>query len=429
MDPAAIGASFPFDVLGIIFSYYVDEETIEFPLETLLFVCRSWNEATLGHRNLWARLKIYLGHFPTSELWNMRLPRRLEQAGDSTLLEIDLRCILESRRVPQEVNKDHHRCFRPIPNTLGDRGCDCVATARRTAKELLIILAGPQGELCCRWKSLYLCLGSSNPLGKEMTYPTPNLEAVRLERSSCEQDISILPSIPKVKTLEIFDPHSMKLPKIETVQNLVIVDFGGLAPLDLSNLKTATNLQTLTINMRINVWTYTPYCLPQFLPRLSSMSFIGNYFPSHLNEVQAPNIRRLSLRLDNAMRFQTFIDSSLPFWDLQELELTWPSAHRAEYERLRMVTSVLLLLCINITRIKGERKSLSAIVKLYSEECTTRSIGREDIIGKTLSFWSNDSSRDVTVRRPLGKSELEGVALSLGLIPPCMSWDYMLARL
>jgi hypothetical protein len=33
------------------------------------------------------------------------------------------------------------------------------------------------------------------------------------------------------------------------------------------------------------------------------------------------------------------------------------------------------------------------------------------------------------VRRPEGKSELEGVALSLGLIPPCMSWDYMLARL
>jgi hypothetical protein len=159
------------------------------------------------------------------------------------------------------------------------------------------------------------------------------------------------------------------------------------------------------------------------------MSFSGNYLPSGLNEIQAPNIRRLSLRLSDAMRLQTFVDSLLPFWNLQELELTWPNAPLDEYERLRMVTSDLLLSCINLTHIKGERKALSVMVKLYWEEYTTRSVGREYIMGKTLSFWSNDVRRGITVRRPEGKTELEEVALSLGLIPPSMRWDYMLARL
>jgi hypothetical protein len=96
---------------------------------------------------------------------------------------------------------------------------------------------------------------------------------------------------------------------------------------------------------------------------------------------------------------------------------------------LRVFTSDLILSCISLTHIKGESKALSVIVKLYWEKCTTKSIGRECIVGRTLSFWSNDVRRDVTVRRPEGKSELEGVALSLGLISPSMSWDYILARL
>jgi hypothetical protein len=426
MDTAIIRDTFPFDVLGVIFDYYVDGETIEFPLETMLLVCRSWNEAALGHRNLWARLKIYLGHFPTSDIWEFRLPRRLERAGDSTLLEIDLRSVLDSRNLPQEV---HHKCSQSNRLILYPRllECDCIITARRMANKLLSVLVGPQGELCRRWKSLYLCVGPHNLRGKELTYPTPNLEAVSLELLSA-QGISILPSIPKLKTLEIFNPHNMTLPNIDNVRNLVILDSTSRT-VDLSNLKTATNLESLTIGTkRMDFRLHFSYTITQFLPHLSSMSFI-RHVPSNLNEIQAPNLRRLSLKLCDPMEIQAIIGSSLPLWDLQELELTWPNAYLTLYEGLKSTMSDILLSCINLTHIKGERKSLSIIVKLYWEECATRGIGQGYITGKTLSFWSNDVGREVSVRRPEGKSELEGVALSLGLIPPSMSWEHMIAHL
>jgi len=427
MDPTTIGARFPFDVLGVIFDFYLDEEAVDFPLETMLLVCRSWNEAALGHRNLWARLKIYLGHFPTSEVWTMRLPRRLERAGDSTPLEIDLRSILDSPNSPQGVRTDFDQCNRLYSNVFGDLTCSWVHTARRTAKELLIMLTGSQGELCHRWKSLYLGLSPHIDLGKGLAYPTPNLKALWLELPFIPLSIAILPSIPKLKTFEVFRPYSLPLPKIENVRHLVILDLSRV--IDLSNLKTATNVETLTIGTReMSPTTSIPYSLPQPLPRLSSMSFIGNSIPSSLNEIQAPNIRRLSLKSTYPTTLKAIVASSLPLCDLQELHLTWTDPHLWVNE-LRTTTSDLLLSCISLTHIEGDMSSLSVIVKWYWEDCTTRRGEKGHIIGKTLNFWSNDMKKGVSVTRPEGKSELEGVALSLGLIPPSISWEIILSAL
>lgn len=429
MDPATTGARFPFDVLGIIFDYYLDEETIYFPLETMLLVCRSWNEAALGHRKLWARLKIYIGHFPTSEIWRSRLPRRLERAGHSTLLEIDLRSILDSPNRPRGLQADFNfdRCNRREHNTLSMLGCGCIFAARHTVKALLVILTGPHGELCHRWKSLYLCLNSSTiSVHQELAYPTPNLEAVWLERPAIARGVFILPSIPKLKTFEIFTPSFFTLPKVENVRNLVILG-SGRWDMDLSNLQTAVNVETLKIRRdKTSIRAFISYALPQFLPHLSSFSFIGNYLPHNLKEVQAPNLRRLSLESVYSKIHQTIIDSSLPLCDVQELELTWPSI--GVFEELKRTTSNLLLSCINLTCIKSDRRTLSVIVKLYWEGCAT-SAERGHTMGKTLSFWSNDVGRYVILRRPEGRSELEGVALSLGLIPPNRSWDYVQAFL
>jgi hypothetical protein len=289
-------------------------------------------------------------------------------------------------------------------------------------------LGGPQGGLCRRWKSLYLCLSPHIDLGKELAYPTPNLEALWLELPCIPFGISILPSIPKLKTFEVFRPYSLPLPKIEHVRHLVILDLSGW-PIDLSNLKTATNVETLTIGTReMSLMAPILYFLPQTLPRVSSMSFIGNSIPSGLNEVQAPNIRRLSLRSTNHRIIKAIVDSSLPLWDLQELQLTWVNTHLWVNE-LKTTTLDLLLSCINLNRIEGEKRGLSVILKWYWEECTTRSHGSRHIMGKSLTFWSNDVEKGASVTRPEGKSELEEVALSLGLIPPSMDWQDMLARL
>ena len=80
-----------FDVLGAIFAFYAETETIIHPLETLLLVCRDWSNAALGHRALWGRLRIYISHEPSSKVWSVRLPLRLARCGSDLPLDIDLR--------------------------------------------------------------------------------------------------------------------------------------------------------------------------------------------------------------------------------------------------------------------------------------------------------------------------------------------------
>jgi hypothetical protein len=58
----------PFDILAEIFDHYGEEESLSYPLETLLLVCRTWNEAASSHRGLWGRIKIELNHFRTFKI-------------------------------------------------------------------------------------------------------------------------------------------------------------------------------------------------------------------------------------------------------------------------------------------------------------------------------------------------------------------------
>jgi hypothetical protein len=423
MDRTTIRPDFPFDVLGVIFEYYLDGESLTFSLETMLSVCRSWNRAALGHRKLWARLKIRIGHFPTSEIWKIRLPRRLERAGDSTPLEIDLRNIIGSPDATQDDQIMTKGCHRGIPDSYATVDCRCYDTAPRTVQELLAVLAGPNGELCHRWKSLYLRIGRIM-LEKEMAYPTPNLEVAWLEQVSTRGLRSFLPSTPKLKTLEIRGWNKLAVSSLENVRNLTIRESDSQGR-DFSIIKTAINVENLTIAISTGMWgSSTTYSFPNF-PHLFSMSLLGDHLPSNLNEVQVPNIRQLSLGLRDAETLEIAVDSSLPFWQLQELELTCGIYYKMD-EKWRATASKLVLACINLTRIKGDRKSLSVIVKLYWEKATTRRSGEKDIMGQDLSLWSIDAGKEVSVSRPESKSELEDAAMSLGLIAPSMNWDYML---
>lgn len=80
----------PPELLGIIFEYYVETETDFRSLETLQLVCRLWNKLIIGHQALWGILHIHLGHKPTHDAWRVILPRRLERAGNSTPLSIEI---------------------------------------------------------------------------------------------------------------------------------------------------------------------------------------------------------------------------------------------------------------------------------------------------------------------------------------------------
>src|ERR1700689_5486040 len=112
----------PFDILGLIFSHYAAEETIHYPLETLLLVCQGWKEAALGHCALWNEVNIYIGHNPTSKIWNARLPLRLARSGPTIPLYIKLRNYL-AIPLSERTQEDAHNHGIYSPESCG--GCDC----------------------------------------------------------------------------------------------------------------------------------------------------------------------------------------------------------------------------------------------------------------------------------------------------------------
>lgn len=50
----------PFDVIAPIFEYYVEEDTMEYSLDTLLLVCRTWKDSGLAHHTLWGNINVVL---------------------------------------------------------------------------------------------------------------------------------------------------------------------------------------------------------------------------------------------------------------------------------------------------------------------------------------------------------------------------------
>jgi hypothetical protein len=75
-------------MLGLVFRYYAGGETFEHPLETLLLICRAWNNAALGHRSLWSRFKLRLAN--AESLRNTRPPTRLAWCVPDSLLDITI---------------------------------------------------------------------------------------------------------------------------------------------------------------------------------------------------------------------------------------------------------------------------------------------------------------------------------------------------
>jgi hypothetical protein len=104
----------PFDILVVIFTHYAAEETNHYPLETLLLVCQGWKEAALGHCALWNELNIYIGHKPTSQIWNTRLPLRLARSGPAIPLYIKLRNYLAITLSERTQGGSHnHEIYSP----------------------------------------------------------------------------------------------------------------------------------------------------------------------------------------------------------------------------------------------------------------------------------------------------------------------------
>jgi len=132
-----------FDILGIVFYHYSTQESLSYPLETLLEVCHAWREAALGHRSIWGRIKIILEPEIPFQAHSFYILSRLGKSGPFVPLDIDIAMI-------SNCWGSCDRCFLdteyPDPHT-----CQLAIFAN-----ILNLLAGPDGDHCKQWRTLNL---------------------------------------------------------------------------------------------------------------------------------------------------------------------------------------------------------------------------------------------------------------------------------
>jgi hypothetical protein len=166
-----------FDIPGCAFDYYAEEETIYYPIETLLLVCREWRDAALDHRTLWFHLNVHIsleGKHSSIRIW--KNVYHYVWSGLGTLyLHVDL------RHLPIAFTKgswspEYSQIFFMLQSQpdCPSRGtfdphnpCTCVRDALIYIDEFILLLGGKDGRLCNRWKTLHLELW--NPIDYGLT--------------------------------------------------------------------------------------------------------------------------------------------------------------------------------------------------------------------------------------------------------------------
>jgi hypothetical protein len=76
----ALNSRLPFDILYRIFSAYVEEETPEYPLESLLLVCRFWTASALECYSIWTHFNTEIEKRAAVQNWLRIIPRRLAKS-------------------------------------------------------------------------------------------------------------------------------------------------------------------------------------------------------------------------------------------------------------------------------------------------------------------------------------------------------------
>jgi hypothetical protein len=409
----------PYDVLYEIFDYYAKEESEDYPLETLLLVCRSWNEAALNHRLLWTWLDIPLHHICTVKLWLTRLPRRLERAGERVPLEISLGRHEEQRRyrdkpficrVCKEYNPGNPYYEKP----------DFYIHAKR----LLTMLTGTDGELCKRWKSLTLRSINRGDFLCHLSYPTPMLTMLRYEQiSTLTAGIGkpILPSLPSLHTLHVVECKHLLLPKLDSIREFV-VDLGSLLhPWSRSfpDFHTAMKLERLEIIVPQSTRPALVYHFPDVFPNLEFLSFEGIEMPTNMTTFKAPNLQCLSLILDGPSICRLIVNSSLPLSTLRELRLTWTRSNAPSTWNLFLASMEdLLVRCTGLKHITGNQNALAIIIRLLGRKKGEMDIYVEKMTGKAIVYRSSDTNMQFMLDRPDNEEMLVDLVYSLGLVPP-----------
>ncbi|KAG8828430.1 hypothetical protein FRC19_006528 [Serendipita sp. 401] len=181
----------PFDVLVQVFRYYQLNESPFTPVETLLLVCKAWNKAASDYPPIWSRYNINIDKKIVSELWLLRIPLRLSRSGLKTPLHIDIQIFLSKWYL-----------------------------ASTWVISLLEILAGENGALCAKWKSLRFCdysqvcfsMENGEHALKAFTYPMPLLTSLKIFSVNMSAGVVIFPYLPSLTSVCIYNSEISNYP-------------------------------------------------------------------------------------------------------------------------------------------------------------------------------------------------------------------------
>ncbi|KAG8796541.1 hypothetical protein FRC17_007984, partial [Serendipita sp. 399] len=274
----------PFDVLIRVFELYLPEETPDYPLESLLLVCKAWEQAAVAYRSLWATFKITMGEEKHKKLWLRRLPLRIERSGPQALFHIAIRHLDEE--TGKQANEAHGH-GQKIPTQQ-----DVEANLPR----ILDILAGVNGHLCARWGSLRLTIHgcflrfcATNPhrnVFSSLTYPMPALTSLHLALHS-DTDVRLFPQLPAVESIILEHSKLRDFPDMSHAQNIWIGGKLHCMPNGPPWFLAAPEVRRLRIQQ--GFWIDDAH------PKLHTLLLYGRYLPPGFEEAYIPRLRVLDL--------------------------------------------------------------------------------------------------------------------------------------
>jgi hypothetical protein len=342
MEVENTAGKLPFDILCIIFEQYAKFDDRFTPLETLLLVSKSWHNTALHERRLWSSFEIHIRHIEDLDYWNACVTRRLN-------------------RCPPPVLFDIHVCIESSYGLPYTRACDT----------LLMQLAGESGEVARRWRRFVLNDPSfyipESVLKRCLSFPTPNLEDIRLEYYYVQGGSAFLPDTSSLRIFHLTGHEIPILPNLANTTDLSICVGGVWGEFNEQAIAKATNLVTMKID------TMSPFKLTATYKQLRTLKLEGVLYKGSLSAFSAPTLTNLMLALVAGNNFHDLMScKGINFGTLRKVYIRYGSDHGLDHEIPEYLGGVLQLLtaAINLELLVFEHKRIAhSIFKLLANDC------------------------------------------------------------
>lgn len=435
----------PFELLGLIFAYYAHDETLIHPLETLLLVSRWWKFVALGHHNIWGNLRIHFGHRPTQEAWLRLLPWRLGRSGTAPL-SIELRYALDGLDHPYYERTS--TCAWARQYFKGLDTCSCIESAPKFARDLLDILAGPNGEECKRWTKLHITLGgeyrcevgygyrtaSSWLMPRPFTYPMPSLESLYLSQLQIPHSNSVSPFsfTPSIRTVYI--EHC-------TLGSLDGADFSSAESIIIRSsriLREAPNIfnfrQDSAIKvLDIDIPELRSSMISRALPHLHTLRLGWGDTSQLVDNAEYPSLRNLEFIVSEPSNHLSQLLGPLvssvhrPLSGITNLTISLDSLSQVLFNRLKDELEPVLNELESIQRIVAPKEILGIILKHIHIGSEQPEVNRlwSNLSGRTLELVSSTTGAraQLTFDKQMHPESIVAAAATIIVPDPALSWD------